>query len=81
MPSTAERVQRLVVENLEIDGNPISEPVDMNSSLVDLGLSSMDAVAFARLIQTEFNVKFTPDHCGQLANLSALVEFLDSSSG
>ena len=81
MPSTAERVRKLVVENLEIDGKPISEPIDMDSSLLDLGLSSMDAVAFARLIQGEFNVNFTPDHCGQLANLSALVEFLDSNSG
>ena len=80
MPSTTERVQKLVVENLEVDGKPIGSPVDMNSSLSDIGVSSMDIVAFARVVQQEFGIKFAPEQCMELTSLNQLVAFLDASS-
>ena len=80
MPSTTERLQKLVVDNLEVDGKPISMPLDMNSSLVDIGVSSMDIVAFARVVQQEFNMKFEAAQCTELTSLNQLVESLDANS-
>ncbi len=80
MPSTAERLQTLIAENLEVDGKPISTPVDMGSNLTTIGVASMDVVAFARLIQQEFGVQLAPEQCTELATLTQLVEFIDANS-
>ena len=78
MASTEERVRKLVTENLEVDGQPLSESLDFSASLADAGVSSMDVVAFAKVIQDEFGLQFTPEQCAELTSLSALVEFLDA---
>ncbi|MXZ91714.1 MAG: acyl carrier protein [Chloroflexi bacterium] len=80
MPSTADRLQNLIAENLEVDGKPVSTPVDMNSSLTAIGVASMDVVAFARLIQQEFSVQLAPEQCTELATLTQLAEFIDANS-
>ncbi len=80
MPTTEERIRKLVADNLEVDGKPISESVDLNVSLTDLGVSSLNIVAFARLIQQEFDMKFEVEHCAELNNLAEVIEFLDSQA-
>ena len=65
-----DRLRKLISENLEVDGQPISaEDLDFSTRLIDLGVSSMDLVSFAGVIQDEFNVKFTPEHCDELQKL------------
>ena len=64
MPSTEERIRQLVAENLEVDGRSIGESLDLNVGLADVGVSSMDIVAFAKVVQQAFNVTFTPQDCG-----------------
>ena len=78
MASTEERVRKLVSENLEVDGQPLSADLDLNSSLIDAGVSSVDVVAFARVIQDEFGIQFAVEDCTDLTSLAALVEFLDA---
>ena len=80
MPSTAERLQNLIAENLEVDGKPVSAPVDMSSNLTTIGVASMDVVAFARLVQQEFGIQLAPEQCTELATLTQLVEFIDANS-
>ena len=84
MASTEDRLRKLISENLEVDGQPISADLDLNTSLSDLGVSSMDFVAFATVVQDEFGVKFTTQQCEECAEspagLSALVEFLDNAA-
>ena len=80
MPTTEERIRKLVADNLEVDGEPISQPVDLNASLTDLGVSSFDLVAFARVIQKEFSIQFEIEQCTELKNLAEVIEFLESKA-
>lgn len=74
MTSTEDRIRKLIGENLEIDGATL----DLNSSLIEAGVSSMDLVAFAKLVSQEFGVSFSPDDCARLNSVRALIGFLDS---
>ena len=74
MTSTEDRIRNLINENLEIDGSTL----DLNTSLTEAGVSSMDLVAFAKLVSQEFGVSFSPDDCARLNSVRALIGFLDS---
>lgn len=50
MASTAERLTNLVNENIEVDGQTLDIPEDLNISLMNSGVSSLEAVALAKLI-------------------------------
>lgn len=80
MASTAERLTSLVNDNIEVDGQALDVPDDLNISLVDSGVSSMDIVALAKLVSQEFNVEFTVEECTSLKTLSEVVDFLDSKA-
>lgn len=80
MASTESRFRKLISENLEVDGQPLSADLDLNNSLTDLGVSSMDLVSFAAVIQDEFNVKFSTEQCTELPSLSAVIEYLDANA-
>ena len=71
----------MVNDNIEVDGQALDIPDDLNISLVDSGVPSLDIVAFAKLVTQEFNVEFTVDDCVALNNLREVVDFLDSKAG
>ena len=81
MASTAERIRNLIAENLEVDGQPIALPDDLNISLQEAGISSVDLVAFAKVVAQEFDVEFTLEDCGDVKSVRELVERLDAASG
>ena len=81
MATTEERIRKLVDENLEIDGRPLGRPLDLNSSLRDSGVSSVDFVAFAKVVADEFNVSFSPEDCAKYNTIGDLVGALDARSG
>ncbi len=81
MASTEERLRKLVDENLEVDGQPIELAQDLNISLLELGVSSLELVGFARLVSQEFNVKFAPKDCASLNSVRSLIEHLDTHAG
>lgn len=78
MSATGERIKTLIANNLEVDGEPVSVPADLNVGLQDLGVSSLDVVAFGRIIQQEFDVPFGIEQCNELKTLAELVEYLDA---
>ena len=81
MATTEERIRKLVDDNLEIDGRPIGRPLDLNGSLRDSGVSSVDFVAFVKVVADEFGVTFNPDDCAKFTTMGELVEHLDSLAG
>lgn len=81
MASTEARIKKLVAENLEVDGQPVSVPDDLNVSLTDAGVPSMDFVAFAKVIVQEFDVPMTPDDCAGFSTLKDLAAYLDAQAG
>lgn len=80
MASTEDRLRKLVSENLEANGEPLPEPVDFDTSLSDAGVSSMDVVAFGKVVASEFNISLTAEDCARLNTLSALAAFIDQQA-
>ena len=76
MPSTADRLLELCRDNL----NPGREP-DLDLAFSDSGISSVDAVAFIKLVGTTFGVTIAPEDFGRLNNLRDLVDLIDEKSG
>ena len=80
MASTEDRVRELIAANLEVDGKPVDSSIELSSSLTDAGVSSMDIVSFARVIQDEFGIRFSAEHCTELQTIGQLVDYLDSNA-
>ncbi len=78
MPTTAERFTKLVDDNLEIEGRTPGRPLDLNSSLRDSGVTSVDFVAFTKVVADEFGVSFTPEDCANYNSVGEVIAFLDS---
>ena len=81
MSSTVDRIRKLVSDNLEVDGQPVNLSDNLDASLLDAGVSSVDLVAFAKLVSQEFNVKFTLEDCSNLNSVQSLIEHLDANAG
>ncbi len=80
MASTADRIKKLVEENLEVDGQAVSVPDDLNANLSDAGVPSMDFVAFAKVIVAEFDVPLTPEDCAGFSTLKDLAAYIDAQA-
>ena len=80
MASTEERLRKLVDDNLEIEGRPLGRPLDPNSSLREAGVSSVDFVAFVKLVAQEFGVEFSLEDCAKYRSVGELIATLDSRS-
>jgi acyl carrier protein len=81
MASTGDRLRTLIADNLEIDGQQIDVPEDLNISLLAAGVSSVDLVAFAKLVAKDFDVTFTLEHCTSLNSVKEVADFIDSQPG
>ena len=77
MATAEERIRKLVDDNLEIEGRVAGSPLHSDFSLRDSGISSVDFVAFAKLIADEFGVAFTPEDCAKYNTLSELIAQLE----
>ena len=81
MPSTEERIRKLIDENLEIEGRPQGRALDPNSSLKDTGASSMALVAFIVKLLEEFEMDIAPEEFAAVPNIQGLIELIDSRTG
>ena len=77
MASVEERLTKLVDENLEISGRSPGEPLHLDSSLRDSGISSVDFLAFVKLVADEFGVSFSPEDCAKYQTVGDLISHLD----
>ncbi len=80
MPTIEERLRTLADENLEAEGRSKGQDLDLNKSFRDIGVSSMDAVAFVRLVMQEFNVQIPPEVVAGMSNLQGLVDYLEANA-
>lgn len=81
MPSTEERLRKLVDDNLELEGRPQGRPLDLNSSLREAGVSSVDFVNFTKLVANEFGVEFKIEECTDINTVGELIKVLEARSG
>ena len=80
LATTEERLRKLVDDNLEIEGRASGSPLDLGTSLRNSGASSVDLVAFAKLVVAEFDVALTAEDCENYGTLGGLVAYLDSQA-
>lgn len=77
MATTEERLRKLVDDNLEIEGRTAGEPLHMNYSLRESGVSSVDFVAFAKIVADEFGVEFNAEDCAKYNTVGELITRLE----
>ena len=80
MASIEERLRQLADENLEVDGQPVGKLLDLDKGFTDLGVSSLDAVSFAKVLEQEFNVSLLPDKAGDIRTIGDLVAYLEANA-
>lgn len=73
MSGTEDRLRTLITENLDIDYDP-----DFDRSFSDIGVSSVDAIAFFKLVNQEFGLGLVANECAQFNNLRELVSYIDA---
>ena len=80
MASTAERLHKLVSENVEVDGKSLAIPADLNFSLSDAGVSSLDLVSLGKLVAQEFDIAIAVEDCTSINDLAQLAAFIDAKA-
>ena len=78
MATIEERLRKLVDDNLEIEGRRAGEPLHMDYSLRESGLSSVDFMAFTKIVAEEFGVEFSPEDCAKYNTVGELVARLEA---
>ncbi|MXV89675.1 MAG: hypothetical protein F4121_05630 [Acidimicrobiia bacterium] len=78
MSSTEERVRALVDANLDIDGRSEGQPLTLDLSIVDAGVSSTDVVAFWKVVCAEFGVDIPAEEFAELLTPGDLIAYLDA---
>ena len=76
MSSTEDRLRKIINENLDLDHEP-----DFDRAFSEAGFSSLDAVAFFKLVNQEFDLGMAAEDCLQFQNLRDLVTHIDSRAG
>ena len=76
MPSTEDRIQQLARDHLDV-----TRDLDFDASFGDCDISSVDAVAFIKVLGQEFGREIPPQDFAQFKTLRGLVSFLDSNAG
>ena len=76
MSYTEARLRTLINENLDLDHDP-----EFDRAFSDAGVSSVDAVAFFKMVNQEFDLNMVAEDCLQFRTLRELVTFIDARAG
>lgn len=75
MSTTESRLRTLIDEHLDLDHAP-----DFDLAFGEAGVSSLDCVAFVKLVAKEFAVEISPEEWMGLASLRGLAAHIDAAS-
>ena len=78
MSSTEERIRALVDANLNIESRSEGQPLTLDLSIVDAGVSSTDVVAFWKVVCEEFGVDIPAEEFAELLTPGDLIAYLDA---
>lgn len=76
MTSTVDRLKQLIDEHLDLGRDP-----DFDAQFADSDVSSVDAVAFFKEVNREFNLALEAEDCLQFKTLRQLVTYIDDRNG
>lgn len=73
MSATEDRLRKIIADNFELDREP-----DFGAQFSEVGVSSVEAVAFYKQVNDEFGLGLAPDDCLQFKTLRDLVSHIDA---
>jgi len=76
MSSTEDRIKELANQHLGLGPDP-----DFDAQLADAGVSSVDAVAFFKEVNSGFNLSLQAEECLQFKTLRLLADYVDANAG
>ena len=76
MSSTEARLRTLISDNLDLDHDP-----DFDRTFSDAGVSSVEAVAFFKMVNQEFELNMVAEDCLQFNSLRELATYIDARGG
>ncbi len=74
MSATEARLRELASQHLGLDREP-----NFDGTLADSGVSSLNAVAFMKLVEKEFDLSISADQWAGIGTLRRLVDHIDSA--
>jgi len=77
MSDTVERVKNIVVENLGVEADKVTETA---SFIDDLGADSLDTVELVMAFEEEFGIEIPDDAAETILTVADAVKFIDQAS-
>ena len=77
MSDTAERVKKIVVDNLGVDADKVTESA---SFIDDLGADSLDTVELVMAFEEEFGIEIPDDAAETILTVADAVKFIDAGN-
>ena len=77
MSSVEERVKKIVVENLGVEADNVSEAA---SFIDDLGADSLDTVELVMAFEEEFGIEIPDDAAETILTVADAVKFIEQAS-
>ena len=75
MSDVAERVKKIVVEHLNVDGDKVIEGA---SFIEDLGADSLDTVELVMAFEEEFGIEIPDEDAEKITRVKEAVEYIES---
>lgn len=78
MSDVFERVKKIVVENLEVEADKVTEAA---SFIDDLGADSLDTVELVMAFEEEFGCEIPDDAAEKILTIKDAISFIESADG
>ncbi len=76
MSSTEARLRTIINDSFDLDHD-----ADFDRAFSDAGISSVEAVAFYKTVNQEFDLNMVAEDCLQFKTLRELVTYIDARAG
>ena len=76
MSETADRVKKIVVEHLGVEGEKVTEEA---SFIDDLGADSLDIVELVMAFEEEFNVEIPDDAAEKITTVKGAIDYINQN--
>ena len=73
MSDVLERVKKIVVDNLDVDGDKV---VESASFIDDLGADSLDLVELVMAFEEEFNIEIPDDEAESIRTVQNAIDYI-----
>ncbi|MBF0262397.1 MAG: acyl carrier protein [Magnetococcales bacterium] len=78
MSNIAERVKKIVVEQLGVDASQVTEEANF---VDDLGADSLDTVELVMALEEEFGCEIPDDAAEKIVTVKQAIEFIEKNQG